>query len=398
MTILLEATLLLLGAFALAKIAAALRLPPLLGMLGAGVLLRALNLGLPPATVTLTTVSTEVRLGILALVLLRAGLGLELTNVRKTGGLALRLGSLPLLGDILFVAAGAHLLLGFSLPAALVMGTLLGAISPAIVIPALLSLLQTRRGKARELLEALLLGATLDNTFAVVLLGLAVDMAVSAQLPLGAHLLLLPLKIGGGALAGLLLGGVILGLHKLGLLRAPWRGTLLLGVGAGGMIVLGHVLPISFVIGIIVGGSVIRTRSPELAHRLSPQLQTLWGVAQYGLFGLIGYAVDLGPLSSVGWSVVAIVLAGQGGRALFTSVATLGEKLSPKERMACALSYIPKATIQAAFAAFPLDRGMEEGPLLMGAAIVAILLTAPPGVLAIAKGVDRLLPKPHSPP
>jgi len=393
MTILIEMTVLLIGAFALSRIAAALKLPPLLGMLAAGVVLKALKLPMPSATIDVEAVSTEVRLAILAIVLLRAGLGLEFSEIKKSGPLAIRMGVLPLLGDILFVSVCAHLLLGFSLTSSLVMGTLLGAISPAIVIPALLTLLETRRGKTRKVLQSLLVGATLDNTFAVILLGLTVEMAVSTNLNLSDHLVLLPFKLVGGVIGGLVLGACIGVLQRFNLLRHPGARTLFLWGGAGGLIVIAQFIPISFVIGIIVAGSVVRTRYPELGKSLSANLQQIWKIAQYALFALIGYAVDLDPLSNTGWSLVAIILTGQLGRALFSWLATSKQGLTSGERSACILSYVPKATIQAAFAALPLDQGMPEGHVLMGAAILAILITAPLGVISLGRGVDQLLPR-----
>jgi Kef-type K+ transport system membrane component KefB len=162
-------------------------------------------------------------------------------------------------------------------------------------------------------------------------------------------------------------------------------------LGGVGLVALGQLFEVSFVVGILVMGSVICSRAPTWARELSEDFRRVWDVAQYALFGLIGYAVELGPLREVGLAVVIIVLAGQLGRALAAWLATAGANRTPRERSACVLSYIPKATIQAAFAALPLDRGLPEGNVVLGAAIVAILITAPAGVIAITRGVPRLL-------
>ena len=393
MTLLIEATLLLVSTWVFAQGARLLRLPPLLGMLCAGVTLRALHVPLPAADISLSDVSSHVRLGILTLILLRAGLGLQLQQFKEAGTFALRLGVVPLAGEILLVTLATHWLLGFSPASSLVVGCLLGAISPAIVIPALLEFIDKRpKGRTRDLLQGLLVGATLDNIVALVALGVALDAALSQSAPWTTIAWLLPLKVLGGVLIGAL-GGLIATLLKQ---RAPASTKVAQGLsvwlGGIALIALGELLEVSFVVGILVMGSVICTRNPTWAQELSNDFRRVWAIAQYALFGLIGYAVDPGPLREVGLAVVLIVVVGQVGRALAAWLATAGGGRSSRERGVCVLSYIPKATIQAAFAALPLDRGLPEGNVALGAAIVAILITAPAGVIAITRAVPRLLP------
>ncbi len=392
MSLLIEATLLLVTAWVFSRAARLLRLPPLLGMLTAGVVLRAVHVPLPASELTLSDVSSDVRLVVLTLVLLRAGLGLKLQQFKEAGTFALRLGVVPLAGDILLVTLATHWLLGFSPASSLVVGCLLGAISPAIVIPALLELIDRRpKGRSKDLLQGLLVGATLDNIVAVIALGVALDAALAQSVPFTTIAWLLPFKVLGGALIGALGGLIATDLKR----RAPASVNVALGMsvwlGGVGLVALGQLFEVSFVVGILVMGSVICSRAPTWARELSEDFRRVWDVAQYALFGLIGYAVELGPLREVGLAVVIIVLAGQLGRALAAWLATAGANRTPRERSACVLSYIPKATIQAAFAALPLDRGLPEGNVVLGAAIVAILITAPAGVIAITRGVPRLL-------
>ena len=388
----LEGGLLLLAAWLLAELAEKLKFPRLVGMLAAGVMLQAVNLPLPESELTLSTLSSDIRMAILALVLLRAGLGLHLTQFKSAGTAAIRIGLLPLFGEILFISLAGIWLLGFSFQSSLVLGCLIGAISPAIVIPGLLELIETRRGKSKELLQTLLVGATIDNVVAVIALGAALEFALAHSLRWADFFWILPLKIAGGALLGWIASSILLGLQNFRPLKDARLGGITLWLVACSIVITSKYLDVSFVFGILIAGSLICSKKIEWSAELSSSLKDIWQYAQYPLFGLIGYAVVLKPLTHVGLVVVGVILMGQLGRALFSLVSTAGKSMHKNQRLACVLSYIPKATIQAAFAALPLDKGMQEGPLILGTAIVAIILTAPIGMIGLHHGVRRLLP------
>jgi len=398
--ILLHASALLLATWALARVAAWMKAPPLLGMIAGGVAVAAL---FPPApeALDLHDLAPQLRLAVLALVLLRAGMGLSLADLRSAGPLGIRLGLLPVVGDALAVTAAAHLLLGWGLPTAAVLGCLVAAISPAIVIPGMLDLTERMTGRARRVPLALLTGAPLDNIVAVVGLGVALDLALAGETSWLGVLQALPLRIFGGMLLGLCLGGLWVGLCRLlPRLTASSGGLWLV---AGSVVVLGRWLDLSFVLGILALGLLVRHRQQEQTEAARAGLAQSWTWAQYILFGCIGLAVEFGPqaptpLAPVGvlgftllFATLVILGLGQLGRALGTGLATARSGLQPKERLAAALAYVPKATIQAAFGSLALDRGLAEGGEILAIAILAIAITAPLGVLSIHRGMEPLL-------
>ena len=380
------------AAFVLARFAALVRLPPVLGMLTGGALAGALALPVDLPGVGVGAVSESVRLGILAIVLARAGLSLSFQDLKGAGVLGLRLGTIPMIGDALLVAAAAAWLLGMPLRSALVCGFLLAAISPAIVLPGLLDLISDERVGGRRVLTAMLVGAPIDNISALLCLGIALDLALSAGGSWTEVMSALPVSLGGGLLLGSAVGwGVGLVLRSLPRHVSRRIGSLLVWAVACGLVAAGKTLGLSFVLAVIAFGVVLRGLHPDLVELLDDGLRRTFSVLQYALFGLVGAAVDPASLTSVGLVVVAVVLFGQLGRAGASWLATAGSGLEPRERYACILAYVPKATIQAAFAALPLDRGLPEGSLILGAAVLAVALTAPVGVVTLQRGVAALL-------
>ncbi|MBW2528216.1 MAG: cation:proton antiporter [Deltaproteobacteria bacterium] len=399
MALLLDGVLLAAGAIALAQVARWLRLPPLLGMLAAGVVFGALNVDAGLGGPRLEDYSSPIRTAVLALVLLRAGLGIPLEELRRSGALGLRLAILPLLADAALVTTGGVLLLGLPLPSALVLGFLVAAISPAIVIPGLLDLLGRKDLSNRRAVSALLVGAPLDNILALVLMGVALDAALSGSGLSASFVGVLGWKVGVGLAAGVVTGA---GLGRL----ATWRrvdGGSPATVGAVAaaalaVVLAGELWEFSFVLALIALAITFARVAPQVAAGLEPRLKQIWTVAQYALFGLIGAAVDLGPVAAAGAAVVVVVVMGQIGRAGGSWLATAGAGLSSRERLGCVLAYVPKATIQAAFAALPLDRGLAAGELILTAGVLAVVITAPMGVVSLNRGAARLLAGPRPEP
>jgi len=388
--LLVQVAALILGAWLLARLTAWIRLPALLGMIVAGALVGNLLLPhLPTPSFGLKQVSPHARQAVLAIVLLRAGLGISLAEVSKSGGLALSLGLVPMLGDTALVTVGGVLLLDLPLPAALALGFLVAAISPAIVIPGMLELLGKRTGDQRRVPTALLAGAPLDNIAAVVGFGIALDVALARSGSWTDTLARAPFSIGTGVLLGAVVG-LLLSL-VLTRLRSTWLTTGLLWLASCALIPACHYLHGSFVLAALVLGAVVRARAPDRLQLLSTGMSKLWSVAQFVLFGLIGAAVDLGPLATIGLSALAVILLGQLGRAAAVFLATLPFRLRLRERAACVCAYLPKATIQAAFAAVALDRGLAQGQTLLSTAVLAVAIMAPIGVVALHRGTDRLL-------
>jgi len=384
------------AAWAVGLLARKVGVPPVLGMIVGGAL-AAQGLGMialpEPQALRLTDVAPRIREAALAVVLLRAGLSLSRGQLAAAGTLAVRLGSLPLIGDAALVALGGAWLLGLSWPAAIVLGLTVAAISPAIVIPGVLAMLGKRRGADRRVPTALLAGAPLDNILCIAGLGVALDLArgvaddaatLAWRLPLG-----LLAAVVGGMVAGWL---VALLLSRLG---RTWVQVGLLWAVAGGLIALGQLLGLPYVLSVIALGATVRARAAALGTDIAPLeqgLAQLWDVVQHALFGLIGAAIDLQALAEAGVALGGVIVMGQVGRAAMSWLATAGAGMPPRERAAAILAYVPKATIQAAFGSAALDQGMAEGPLILAGAVLAVVCCAPVGSLTLHRWADRLLP------
>jgi Kef-type K+ transport system membrane component KefB len=400
----LDCVLLVAATVLLARAASALRLPPLLGMIFAGALLGFLDLPAALPGPRLEGFSGPLRLAVLAVVLLRAGLGMSISDLRSSGSLGLRLGSVPMLADAVAVCAAGMWLLDLDAASALVLGFLVAAISPAIVIPGLIDLLE-RKPSSNRALGALLVGAPLDNILALVLMGAALDAAMLSSGPSTALVAELAWSVGAGLVAGVAAGSLLgRAVGRRGL-NCPGRVVLLLlGAIAGLLVWAGESFHFSFVLALIALGSSLRRIAPELCEDLGAHLRRIWDIAQYLLFGLIGSALDMEPVAAAGLALVAVVVLGQAGRLAGSLAATAGSGLSARERLACALAYVPKATIQAAFAALPLDRVLAAGDaaqlsrsdaeLILCAGVLAVVITAPVGAVTLNRGVDRLLAPP----
>jgi len=382
------------AAVAAAWLVERVKLPGVIGALGAGVITAQLLLPhLPPGLPgpTLDAVSPHLRMAVLAVVLLRVGFSLTPGDLRGAGGLAVGLGLLPMAGDALAAALAGALLLGLPVAGALVLGFLVAAISPAIVIPGLMELLERRRDHARRLPTALLVGAPLDNIAAVLALGVVLDLALASGGAWAQTLGRLPLQLVGGVAAGAV-SGWLFARAVPGSLGHAGPGAAMLWAMAVGLGLLCQLAGLSPVLAVLALGFGLQQWAPERVGGLSLSLAGVWRWAQPLLFGLIGAAVKLAPIARAGLSYVAVILAGQVGRAAGTFLATSRAQLTPSERLACVLAYLPKATIQAAFAGLPLARGLARGEDLLAVAVLAIVITAPLGMFTLHKGAERLLP------
>ncbi len=409
-TLLIQAFIVIALSWLLARICLFVRLPALLGMIAAGALAAVIpvpenvlggwggidfsgDMGMAGSAVpSLAAISPSVRLAILAVVLLRAGLGLIRQDVVGGGRLALGIGIMPMLGDAAAVALGGVYLLGLPPASAVALGFLVAAISPAIVIPGVLDILERATPEQRRVPSALVVGAPLDNIAALVGLGIAIDFALQGDVTWTGAVAQTLYAIGVGVAAGVIVG---VALSCLGRRWPTWAGhffvVFLLWGLAVGLIAVGTWASFSFVLSILSLGMTIRELAPQMATALMPGLRRVWDVTQYALFALIGYAVDVEAMSLVGGAAIAVIVMGQGGRALAAALVTGSARMSRDERLACIYCYVPKATIQAAFASMALDRGIPGGEVLLSTGVLAIVVTAPIGVVTLHRGARLLL-------
>ncbi len=366
-----------------------LRLPTLVGMLAAGMLLGPYGLNwLDPQVLD---ISAPLRQLALVIILTRAGLALKLDDLKSIGRPALLLSFLPATVEILGIALIAPKLLGISLVDALLLGSVVAAVSPAVVVPRMLSLIERGFGVKKRIPQMVLAGASVDDVFVIVLFSTFLHASETGTWEL-ASLFWVPVSIVLGVAVGFLCGWLLVVFFKRYHMRDSIKVLLMLSLSFLLLELetqLKAWVSFSALLSIMSLSMAILYWYPELAKRLSAKYNKLWVAAEPILFVLVAaivnpsFAVKLGPVALlVIFGALLFRMAGVG-------MSIMGTDLNVKERLFTAVSYTPKATVQAAIGGVPLAMGLASGEIILTLAVVAILVTAPLG----AFGVDLLYEK-----
>ncbi len=386
------AYILLLGLL-LGSLARRLHLPPLVGMIAAGILLgpACLNLLSP----SLLSISADLRQLALIIILTRAGLSLDLAALKRVGRPAILMCFVPACFEMAGMVLLAPPLLGVSLLDAAIMGAVVGAVSPAVIVPRMLKITEEGYGTAKGLPQLVLAGASVDDVFVIVMFtlftGLASGEAVSPLSLAG-----VPVSILLGAVVGLGLGVALAAFFKAFHMRDSVKVVILLSLAfllVAAQDALEGLIPFSGLLAVMGMGLGLQRRRGEVALRLSSKFSKLWVAAEVALFVLVGAAVDLKYAAAAGVGAVLAVLGALCFRSLGVAVCVAGSGFSGKEKLFCILSYLPKATVQAAIGGVPLAMGLACGQVVLTVAVIAILVTAPLGAAAIDLSYRRLLSK-----
>lgn len=381
--------LLFLTCMLLAALLQRLHLPPLLGMLLAGILLGPSVLNLLDDG--LLAISGSLRKIALLIILARAGLTLRRSDLKKVGRPALLMCFVPALCELAAVTLLGPYFLDISRLEAAILGSVLAAVSPAVVVPQMLRLMEEGWGTGRCVPQLILAGASMDDIVVIVLFtaftGLAQGSSVS-----GWQLAAVPVSVVTG-LAGGLLAGLV-----LTLLLRRWKpeGLRLCLVFLSVAFLLAAledwgVVPFSGLLAVMAAANLLQQRQPEAGDALQRQLSQLWVPAQMLLFALVGAAVDLHYAGQMGAGMLALLCLALLCRMLGVALCLLRTPLRPKERLFCMIAYLPKATVQAAIGGVPLAMGLACGQLVLTGAVAAILLTAPLGAIGMACTYRHLL-------
>ena len=373
-----------------------LRLPSLLGMLLTGILLGPYVLNLLDESIL--GISADLRQLALIIILTRAGLSLKIDDLKKVGRPAVLLCFVPACFEMAGMVVLAPRLLGLSVLDAAILGAVIAAVSPAVIVPKMLRLMELGYGTKHSIPQMILAGASVDDVFVIVMFtaftGLAqggtVSPATFVQIPVS-----IVTGVAFGLLAGVAFGAVYRRIH----VRDSVKVVVLLSLSflfvALENAVKG-IVPFSGLLAVMSCGIAVNRRRPELAARLSGKYNRLWVAAEVLLFVLVGATVDIGYAAAAGVAAVLVVLGALVFRMVGVFVCVAGTKLTRKERLFCMLAYTPKATVQAAIGSVPLSMGLGCGQIVLTVAVVAILLTAPLGAFAIDLTYRRLLGTPDT--
>ena len=383
---------LLLG-MALGALARRLRLPSLVGMLLAGILLGpcVLNLLSP----SLLGISADLRQLALVIILTRAGLSLELEDLRRAGRPAVLLCFVPASFEVLGMVLLAPRLLGVDVLDAAIMGAVVGAVSPAVIVPRMLRLMEEGYGADKGIPQMILAGASVDDVFVIVLFTAFTGLADGGGISAGT-LARIPFSIVLGILAGAACGSLLAAVFRRLRLRDSAKVLILLSISF--LLVtledsLSGRIGFSGLIAVVAAGVALQRKRGEVAARLSAKYAKLWVAAELLLFVLVGATVDLRYAAGAGTKAVLLIFLVLLFRMLGVWVCLLRTRLSLRERAFCMLAYCPKATVQAAIGSIPLGMGLACGDIVLTVAVLSILITAPLGAFAIDCTYQRLLKK-----
>ena len=373
------------------------KIPRIIGMLVTGILLGPCVLNW--LSESILGISSELRQMALIIILLKAGLSLNLADLKKVGRPALMMSCVPASFEILAFVIFAPAILHISRVEAAVMGAVLGAVSPAVVIPRMVQLMETKYGTDQRIPQMIMAGASCDDIFVIVLFSTFTNMAQGGSAHV-ADFINIPVSI----LLGIALGAVAgYGLSlffetayaKEQYVRNSMKVILILGMSFFLMSVetwLKGKVSVSGLLAVVSMAAVIRIKCiPKVSKRLSEKFGKLWIAAEVILFVLVGAAVDIRYTMQAGIAAVLMIFVGLMFRAVGVSLCMLGTKLNKKERLFCVIAYLPKATVQAAIGSVPLAMGLPCGQIVLSVAVLAILITAPLGAAGMDLTYDKLL-------
>jgi NhaP-type Na+/H+ or K+/H+ antiporter len=389
--LLLSFALILLIGFTLSGIFQKLRLPGLLGMLIAGVVLgpHALNLIDP----SIMNASTDLREIALIVILARAGLSLDIKDLKRVGRPAVLMSFVPATFEIAGAVLLAPPLLGVTVIEAAIMGAMLAAVSPAIIVPKMLTLMEKGYGTQKSIPQLVMAGASADDIYAIVLFTSFIGVAKGESFSVSS-LLNIPISILTGFAVGIGVGFVLVQVFRKIHMRDTVKILLILGISflfVGFEDAITTVIPFSGLLAVMALSGTVLKMQEVVAKRISGKFSKVWVAAELILFVLVGAAVDIRYIYSAGLAAVLVILGALLFRAVGVYISLIKSGLTAKEALFCNIAYLPKATVQAAVGAIPLAAGIAGGNVILSVAVLSILFTAPLGAIGIDLTYQRLL-------
>ena len=370
-----------------------MKLPSLLGMIIVGIVLSPHCLNLVDDSIL--TISGDLRQIALVIILTRAGLSLNFSDLKKVGRPAILMCFVPacieMVGTIIF----APLLLDVSILDAAIIGSVMAAVSPAVVVPRMIKLIEDGYGTDKSIPQLILAGASVDDVFVIVVFTALTTLASTGEVS-AISFIQIPTSILIGVLLGGVVGTILVWFFRRFHIRDSVKVLIILSVSFLLLELqnrLEGIVPVSGLLAIMSVGIIINQKYDVLAKRLSVKYNKLWLGAEIFLFVLVGIAVDLKYALAAGIVVILLVIWALVFRMMGVVISLVKTKLNKKERFFCAVAYTPKATVQAALGTVPLVMGLSCGEIVLTVAVISILITAPFGAICIDNLYKKLLSK-----
>ena len=369
------------------------KLPSLLGMIIVGIVLSPHCLNLVDDSIL--TISGDLRQIALVIILTRAGLSLNFSDLKKVGRPAILMCFVPacieMVGTIIF----APLLLNVSILDAAIIGSVMAAVSPAVVVPRMIKLIEDGYGTDKSIPQLILAGASVDDVFVIIVFTALTTLASTGEVS-AISFIQIPISILLGVLLGGVVGTILVCFFRRFHIRDSVKVLIILSISFLLLELQNRVegiVPVSGLLAIMSVGIIINQKYDVLAKRLSVKYNKLWLGAEIFLFVLVGIAVDLKYAIAAGVVVILLVILALVFRMMGVAISLVKTKLNKKERLFCAVAYTPKATVQAALGTVPLVMGLSCGEMVLTVAVISILITAPFGALCVDNLYKKLLSK-----
>lgn len=369
------------------------KLPGLIGMLFTGIILGPYVLNMLDSSILL--VSADIRKIALVIILTRAGLTLNLEDLKKVGRPAFLMCFVPATFEMIGMIILAPRLLSVSLIEAAVIGAVVAAVSPAVVVPKMIKLMEDGYGTKQGIPQLILAGASVDDVYVIVMFTAFTSLAQGGNVSVMSFVNI-PVSIMFGIIIGIIIGKALAVVWKKLHIRDTVKAAIFLSVALLLVDIEASLnTPITFasLISVVFIGIALKKDRPEVAFRLSQKYNKMWVWAEVMLFVLVGATVDIGYVAYAGVSSIVIIIGALIFRMAGVALCMAGTKLKLKERVFCMLAYTPKATVQAAIGGVPLSMGLACGNTVLTVAVLAIIITAPLGAFAIDMTYRKLLKK-----
>ena len=362
-------------------------LPRIIGMLFCGILLGPYLLNVLDSS--LIDMSGDLRKIALIIIIAKAGLSLDITDLKRIGRPAVMLCFVPATLELLAFVLFAPSIMGVTVLQAAILGAVMGAVSPAVTVPRLTKMIDEGVGVKKGIPQMLIAGASADDIYVIVLFTTLVALEAGGKMN-AMSLLRIPEEIILGALAGGILGVILAIYFKKVHIRDSLKVTIIMAIS---MILywIEGIAPVSGLLAVMTMGIALNMKLPLVANRLSAKFSKLWVAAEIFLFVLVGSTVNIGYVTKAGVGMIIMLFIGLLFRELGTFVSVLGVGLNTKEVMFCLISQLPKATVQAAIGGVPLAMGLSCGNVVLTMAVVSIVITAPLGAIGMDATVDRFI-------
>lgn len=370
-----------------------IKLPGLLGMLLVGVFMGPY--GLDMISSEIMTISSDLRKIALIVILLRAGFGLNRDQLNKVGGAAIRMSSIPGIMEGFAVLFIAMYLFDIPFVEAGMLGFIISAVSPAVIVPSMLDFIDRKKGEKNSVPTLILAGASVDDVFAITIFSSFTGFYMGSSSSVLRNILGIPVSIALGIIAGGIIGYILVNLFEKHHMRDTKKVLIIIAIaillnGAEDLL-LEINIPFASLLGVMAIGFVILEKDFARAKRLSLKFNKVWVFAEILLFVLVGAQVNINVMLDSGVLGLLIILGGVIFRSLGVMISLLGTKLEKKEKLFSVIAYIPKATVQAAMGAVPLSLGVPSGELILAISVLSIVVTAPLGAIGIKIAGEKLL-------